>query len=540
MAGTGSHNDASPTLVGERVPPDSRVSPRGLRLAVAAWVGGAVILFAFMYRIAVIWGFSSDAANIGLQSWQMLHGHLLLHGWTLSDAAFYTFELPLGVITEAVFGLTLVAAHVTYALTLLIVVILAVVLAVTDSRGAARVVRALAVVAVLVAVPSQAGTSDLLIQADHTGTAAFLLGSFLLIDRAPRWRFTPPLLCLILCAGQIGDATVRYAAVPAIIVVCVFRMLVKRRVWTAEGAIALAAAVSYPLATVVRKAMLVLNGYVMRPPRNTLAPASQWPGHLWIALQNIRQLFGAYSDGHAVLGAVGIALGVICLAAAAFGFARVLWSWRSASMADQLLCAAIVFSVAVYALSTIPNLGNRRDIIMVLPCGAVLAARACVPGRITVPRRAVIAVTAAIVAALLPLSAAAARTVPATQGAALAAWLEAHHLRYGIAGYSDASDVTYDSDNRVQVRAVVSDGIKFSPYYWESEAVWYDPGVYDATFAIANLPPATDAYSTVADFERYFGRPAATHRVGAQVVLIYRKNLLKDLVTRQVHLSGSS
>jgi len=156
----------------------------------------------------------------------------------------------------------------------------------------------------------------------------------------------------------------------------------------------------------------------------------------------------------------------------------------------------------------------------------VLAARACVPRRIAAPRRAALAVVAAAIAALLPLTAAAARPVAPAEGAALATWLEAHHLTYGIAAYWDASDVTYDSDNRVQVRAVISDGKRFSPYYWETKAPWYSAAQHDATFAIADIPPTVDVKSTVADFERYFGQPAETYRVGAQVVLVYRKNLL--------------
>ena len=74
-----------------------------------------------------------------------------------------------------------------------------------------------------------------------------MLVSFLLIDRAPGRRFTPPLLCAILCAGQIGDATVRYVAVPAILLVCAYRVLAARKIRTADTAILLAAAASLPL-----------------------------------------------------------------------------------------------------------------------------------------------------------------------------------------------------------------------------------------------------------------------------------------------------
>jgi hypothetical protein len=519
-----------PAMVRQRaVPQDSQVLLRRRRLAVVAWAGGAVVLFAFLYRISLDWRFSSDWANIFLQSWDMLHGHPLLHGWILSDAAFSTFEVPLGAVVEAAFGLSSVSAHVVPALTYLIVAVLAVGLAVSDSRGAARAVRAGVVVAVMAAVPSQSGVTALLTQADHTGTSAFLLVSFLLVDRVPGRRFTAPLLCVILCAGQIGDATVRYTAVPAIIVVCAYRALAARRLRAADTAIAVAAAVSYPLATLIRAAMRHLGGYVMLPPRTRLSPPHEWSGHAVVTLHNIGLMFGVLSDRGATLGAVGAALGVVCLIAAAFGFARVIWSWRTASRAEQLLCAAIVANVVVYVLSTIPNLGNVRDIIAVLPCGAVLAARACVPGRIVTPRRAGLPVAAATVAALLPLTAAAARPVPAADGASLATWLEAHHLRYGIAAYWDASDVTYDSDNRVQVRAVISNGRRFSAFYWETKASWYSAAQHDATFAIADISPTIDGKSTVADFEQHFGRPAEAHRVGSQVVLVYRKNLLRQV-----------
>jgi hypothetical protein len=521
----------SPATVRRRAAPeDHRTGVHRRRwLIAAAWAGAVVALFAFLYRIELAWPVSSDGANIALQSWDMLHGHVLLQGWIVSDAAFSTFEVPMGAVTEALFGLTPTAAHLVPVLAYLIVAVLAVMLAVSDSHGAARVARAGVVVAVLAAVLTRAAVYIPLEQPDHTGTSAFLLVSFLLIDRFPARRFTAPLVCLILLAGQIGDATVRYTALPAIIVVCAYRMVAARKIRTADAAIAIAAAVSYPLATLIRTVMLRLGGYVMLPPRNHLAPPHEWPGHAEIAWQNIRYMFGAVSDPGARLGIAGAVFGFACLIAAAFGFARVIWSWRRASRAEQMLCAAVVFTVVVYVVSTIPNLGNARDIVAVLPCGAVLAARACVPARIATPRRAVLAVAAAAVAALLPLSAAATRPYPVTQGGSLATWLEAHNLKYGIAGYWDASDVTFVSDNRVQVRAVVSNGPKYSAYWWETKPSWYNAAQHDATFAIADIPPSVDPHSTVADWERSFGRPATAYRVGGQVILVYHKNLLRQI-----------
>jgi hypothetical protein len=46
----------------------------------------------------------SDGGNNALQGWDLLHGHLLLHGWQIGDANFYFLELPLNAVTEALFG----------------------------------------------------------------------------------------------------------------------------------------------------------------------------------------------------------------------------------------------------------------------------------------------------------------------------------------------------------------------------------------------------------------------------------------------------
>jgi hypothetical protein len=52
----------------------------------AACVGG-VLLYAFFLRISLSSPMDSDGANNALQAWDMLHGHLLLHGWLIGDAS---------------------------------------------------------------------------------------------------------------------------------------------------------------------------------------------------------------------------------------------------------------------------------------------------------------------------------------------------------------------------------------------------------------------------------------------------------------------
>jgi len=506
---------------------DLRTRPAARRWqAVAAWIAGGLVLFAFFLRISLGERVDSDGANSALQAWDLVHGHLMLHGWIFGDATFYAFELPLNGIIELLFGMGNLAVHVSSALTYLIVAGCAVALATTSSRGPARVVRGAVVVAVL-AVPLLAVPTVwvLLEEPDHIGTSMFLLVSFLLIDRVPDRRFTAPLVGLILCAGQLSDATVRYVAVPAIVGICGYRVLAGRKLRSGDTALVVAAIVSVPLESALRAAMVHFGAFVMVAPKARLASPRLWPQHASVTWLDVRILFGVASEpGHRV-GVISTAFGLICLLAAIFGLARVVWTWRRASRAEQLLLAAIVFNVGTYLVSvmTLPNVA--REVAAVLPCGAVLAARALVPARITGRPLAFAAVAATGLIALAPLAAAATRPPMRPATAPLAAWLEAHKLTYGIAGYWDASIVTLQSGNRVQIRTVNVWG-QIEAAGWESNALWYNPSRYDATFAVANYSGEYGA----ARFEHFLGKPAATYRVAGLLVLVYRTNLLRHIV----------
>jgi hypothetical protein len=495
--------------------------------AAAAWAGGSLALFAFLLRISLGSRVNSDGANNVLQGWDMLHGHVLLHGWLIGDATFYFFELPLNAITELLFGMGNLAAHVASALTYLIVAVCAVALAVTDSRGPARAARCAVVVTVLAAPLFTTSSVGLLLEEpDHTGTSAFLLASFLLIDRAPGRRFTAPLLCVILCAGQLSDLTVRYVAVPAVLLVCGYRVLAGRRLRCGDAALVVAAAASVPLESLIRAAMRHLGAYLMAAPGARLSPMRLWPHHAAVTWLNVRILFGSAGAPHTRLGSVGAAFGLACLLAAVFGLGRVAWTWRAARRAEQLLCVAIAVNIGVFLVSVFPSAIASHEIAAVLPCGAVLAARACVPARITGTPQAFLAVTATALAALVPLAAAATRPPLRPATAPLAAWLKAHGLTYGIAGYWDASVVTMQSGDRVQIRAVDIRNKKIFVPYWETNALWYHASRYDARFVVAD--DHLGRYPAAA-FEQHFGRPVATHRVASWLVLIYRTNLLQQL-----------
>jgi hypothetical protein len=362
---------------------------------------------------------------------------------------------------------------------------------------------------------------------DHTGTSVFLLVSFLLIDRVPARRYTSLLLLAILCAGQIGDATVLYVAVPTVVAVCGYRAVATRKVRTSDAASALAAAVSVPLADAVRAVMLHFGGYQMVAPKISIAAPSRWPHNADLAWHALCLLFGVLAAGSSssLTHVAGYIVGLACLLAAAAGVARVAWTWRTASRAEQLLCVAIVIDLSAYVFSTMPVRSNPYEVVAVLPCGAVLAARACVPGHMAGTLRAGIATSLAVIVPLLTLTTAAARPAVAAPTVSLSAWLEAHGLTYGLAGYWSSSIVTLQSGNRVQVRAVVMQGRQVVPYDWETNTLWFDASRHDATFVIVDL--ARNGLSPSA--EQFFGTPDKIGHVAHWTILIYQKNLLDQV-----------
>jgi hypothetical protein len=493
-------------------------------LAVAGGVAGSLALTALFVRISLTARVMSDGATIALQSWDMLHGHLLLHGWQVSDLNCYFIELPVIALAEALFGLGDFAQHVGSSITYMLVTVVAMVAAMSGSQGTARAVRCGVVLAVL-AAPLFAGTMFLVVEEpDHIGTSVLFIGSFLLIDRlAGRW-FTAPLLLVILTAGQFDDLTVRYVAVPAIVAVCAYRAIGARSFRSPDAVVAYAALASVPLSAELSSLWVRIGGFITPSLWQGLSPSSKWPGHVLVTWGNVKRLYGAASISDVAPGGKAY-FGLVCLFAAVFGLACVAWRWRRVSRLDQLIAVAVVCDVGVCIPTGFAYPGNAHDLALLLPAGAVLAARALTPARIKGTAAAIAAVTAAALVAALPLAYAATRPSFQPPKAPLAAFLETHGLTYGLGTYDDGPTVTVLTHNQVQLIPVHLGYRTLSPYSFESKGQWYSASRHDATFVVAR----PDLNYQPAFFVRHFGRPAATYKLDNWVIMVYKKNLLKLL-----------
>ncbi|HSZ39173.1 MAG TPA: hypothetical protein VK817_04380 [Trebonia sp.] len=481
----------------------------------------------------------------------MLHGNILLHGWITGDAPYYTLEVPLLWLSELTFGLGDLALHAASAATYMIVSACAAVVALAGSRGAARPARFGLVVAVLAAcllVPADVWIA--LGPPDHIGTAAFLLVSVLLVDRARDRRWAAPLLCAVLCAGQLGDVIVRYVYVPAIIAVCLYRLYFgtarddnaleapagspggprparPRALRTGDAACAVAAVASVPLEVVVREVAEHHGAYRPGLLQGTrIAPLGQWPRNAALTVRALRELFGVVTTSRAPLGVAGAVFGAACLLAALAGLGRVVWNWRTASRAEQILCVAVIVNLGAYCFSTMPRTFNPHEIATVLPCGAVLAARALVPGRLRARHATAAAAAAAAAGALVPLCAAATVSPGRNPNASLITWLAAHRLAYGLSGYWDGSAATVESGGAVALRTIIIKDGRATLYPWMTNTSWFDPAQHDATFVAFRIG---DTSLTTHAIEQAFGKPATIDQVKSWHILIYHRNLLSQV-----------
>ena len=215
-------------------------------------------------------------------------------------------------------------------------------------------------------------------------------------------------------------------------------------------------------------------------------------------------------------------------------------------LVSDVLAIGLVVNLAAFVASAIPSTPfDTRELVAVLPYGAVLAGRTFGPWltsanapRIRSPRvrpfwlspfwprpfwvspfrlrpfrlRAAVAVLAlAGVCQLAALGYGATRPPAANPEQALAGWLADHHLTTGLGTYTEDNVTTLDSGGAVRLRTVSwPRSGRAVPRLYQSSASWYDPRTADANFVVSGTadgagrphPPRRDPR---------LGRPARPH-----------------------------
>ena len=533
-------------------------------IATSLFVLAAIGLFVIYLRVSRTYPENSDEANILLMSWDMLHGHLMLHGWFMSDVSFYTTELPEYALLESFLGLHSDTAHVGAALTYTLVVLLAVLLArgklsqVSTGEGW---VRTLIAAGIMIAPQLGVGVFVLVLSVGHIGTAVPLMLCWLIIDRGKRRWPEAVAIGLLLAWAMIADPLVLVAGIVPLAGVCLLRVLRtapglprltgrwawRRALLRARGyelALTVAGAAAYGVATGVDGLLHYNGGYRVHSVGYQFVPASQWPEHTWVTIQGWLAMFGAMPWGSAA----DVFFAVMHLA----GVGLVAWAmwlvylrfFRYPSLVDQVLLVAIVLNVLLYIPSTMASGTdlNAREYAVALPYGAVLAARTLGPAIwAALPKQAprtygvrwarLARWTGPVLAGVLgcylaSLGYTAAQPSAPAANQQLATWLAAHDLTYGIGGYWQSSIVTLDSQGQVIVRAVLPGNLRRD--WWESKRAWYESGTHTATFLVTeNMPGFYNYWQPNSVALAGFGQPSGEYIVGPYTIYVWQGNVLR-------------
>ena len=482
---------------------------------------------------------TSDPATIAVQSWDMLHGNLLLKGWHLADVSFYTIDIPEYMLIEAVRGLGPGDVHVAAALTYTLLVVLAALLAKGTKTGREGLVRVLIAAGIMIAPQVGHGVFLVLLAPDHTATGVPVLLTWLLIDRAPRRWWVPALVTVLLTWTLVGDRIALLTAVAPLILVCAtraYQSVIQRREPVAKywyelalGAAAVASVVLSDLAAVIIRH---LGGFTLAPLPSTFSGVASMTTHFWWTVQGVLALFGG--DFFTLkLTQPSTALVLLHLAGLAIVVTAVVLGVRQFLRSDDLiaggLTAAVLINIGVYMFSTVPvSIWSGREIAGILPAAAALAGRTLAGPAI---RNRVLPLLGVVgVGYLIALGYGVTRPQQPAEGQDLAGWLAARHLSYGLSGYGFGPTTTLASGGSIALRQVtwLPDGVRPGPEEWNNN--WYEPAAHYANFVVAPVTAGASDPFTQAQVTRIFGPPVHVYHFTSQfIIMIYNKNLLEEV-----------
>ena len=513
------------------------------RVLFAVVVAAAGIFLFFCYlRLSKTFLLDSDGAGNALQAWDMLHGNLLLRGWTLSDVSFYTTELPEYMLVELVHGLNANVVHIGAALTYTLLVVLVALLAKGRSTGRRAALRMMVAAGIMISPQLGYGVWVLMAQPDHTGTSVPVLLAWLLVDRGGRRWWVPLTTAVLLAAAYVADETALVIGVLPLLVIVGWRLYqrvyqqrpadTELKLWPelarvryelsliAAGLVALVAGLVVP--TLIRHS----GGYSLLPVPHTLTQSGDMVPHIWGTISGATWLFGANIFGLTL----SLSTGLVALHLVGFGLAAwALCAGVRRFVGDDLVSALLTLGalLAIVAYLLYPENAGPREMSAVLPFSSALVGRLLVDRLAAARLKPVIAVVLCLYVVTLGINVTSAPE--ATDFRPLASWLSDHGLRYGLASYGYASSVTLAAGNRVQIRPVEAPAgtPQLYPRLWEADKSWYNPALHYANFVLSG--PASGpsgAGLPLGQVLHDFGPPARRYRVDGVSVLVWNYNLL--------------
>jgi len=483
----------------------------------------------------------SDGATVVLEGQSMTGGNALLHGWALSLDSFWTIDALFYMLVEFVTGVRDILLYLVPALIAAMVIFVGAWLARDSRRGAAGVLAAATVVALL-AFPSHVLSTFLLRGPLHVGTVLWCLLAFAGL-RSGRLGWGWAVAVGALAAGALGDfQMIALGIAPA----CAAGMVAMLRTRSRRSGLPTvsAAVVSLIVTWVVRELANVAGTFAVATSHPTASASGIVTNMERVATWGAEMLGvgnGGFTNGGVpaalqavhVVGLVAVVAGIaVATRSLVLGVIRghpTPPTPESAWRLDDLLVMALLADILVFVVLTSSNDPQfMRYLTAAVIFGAVLAGR--MMGRlasavVSARRRRVgraLFVTV-LVALLVALGFNVTSPAPARPYTQLGQFLEAHHLRHGMGDYWSASVTTVTTGDSVMIRPVITtpEG-KVVRYQRQSTSSWYMDQpfaflVYDTSRPWGGVDSATASAT--------FGPVAHTYAVGTYRVLVWGRSV---------------
>ena len=510
------------------------------RLAVSSFatiLGFASLLVLLYARSVHDRAGTSDRATVILEGQAMAAGHLLLQGWNLTFASYWTSDAPFYALAVRREGLRPELLYAGPAVMAALVVLVGVFIAREGRRGMPAFAGGVAVVALLAfCTPSMA--LFFVGRGFHVSTVLYALLAFAALRRG---RFGPGwvLAVLLLAAGMLGDLLlVAYGAIPLLIAGLVAAM--RQRRWQSAVAYVSASVTAAVLAELVRR-LVEARGAFTSQPALSIVPVHQIlvnlghaPGYLsdLVGLSNGLRHNGGVPFGLRELHVGGALVELACVLMALWSLvgglrrrttttvpAKGSQSWRL----DDLLAVTVLCALVPFVVFARADQNGVRYLAVSVMFASILAGRQVARAWPKLPAGRPVRVLGILGLALtLGFAAGVGYSLhnpePVYEVPSLVAWLEAHNLHWGIGDYWAASITTTQSSGSVIVRPVeAATGGALQEMTTLSTRSWF---VGQEWQFLVYGKPITDNV----DFDaalRTWGPPAQVHVIGPYHILVW-------------------
>lgn len=474
---------------------------------------------------------NSDNAWEILLGQDLLHGNILLRGWTLTPFTAWTSEVPVYGFAALLFGVREDLLYVTPVLMYAAAVALTAVLAATRLDGLARA-RAVLITVGLLALPTPY-LAYVVLQPGFPHMGTVLLGLASLICAAACAERIRPLaalaLVVLLAANVTGDGlAVPDYALPILMAAVLMAAVGGRR--STHLAIAGLATAGLLFGAGARLLPQMLHGFDYVGLDVGLSSPGQALHATRIVTETLTVMLGGRqvpTIGPEELSAIALVAGV--------ALATLFVAWHALRgrgpvelrFLELVLVAAIGGGLAAAVLTTrVQNIFGSRYLVATVLLGIAVFASAVARLPATGWRRAAIAAIAMIAVVRLGVFAAEVEGRPYPQTTlAVRDWLLGRGLTYGYSGYWDADLLTVESNERLTVRAVGVGGGRLAPYLYLARSDWFAPGATEgARFLVLRSGGASLEDNFGVDEQvaaRTFGPPDHREVVADYVVLVW-------------------